>query len=85
SLSDSDDELEFELPPPTETSVPDTPLITEDRTLIFSTLHKIQRSPPDSDGEFDDSAEQILFDKLKHLPQDFYSLLRSLSLVLQKS
>ncbi|CAG8721587.1 2968_t:CDS:2, partial [Funneliformis mosseae] len=47
SLSDSDDELEFELPP-----------------------HLRHRSPPDSDGEFDDSAEQILFDQLKHLPQD---------------
>ena len=41
SLSDSDDDLEFELLPPTENSVPDPPLIIEDRTLIFSTLYKM--------------------------------------------
>ncbi|CAG8476873.1 4545_t:CDS:2 [Funneliformis caledonium] len=36
--------------------------------------------PPDSDGKYN-LAEQNLLNQLKHLPQDFYSLLQSLSLI----
>ncbi|CAG8673178.1 3725_t:CDS:2, partial [Funneliformis mosseae] len=75
SLSDSDDNLEFKLLPLTETSVPNTPFITEDKTLIFRFFYITEIVdtifPSDSDSEYD-SAEHIIFDQLNHLSHQYY-------------